>query len=315
MAIADGRRNLLQAHAVGPAGPVPIRREPGFRISVPLRRPVDVLEADEGAGAFAARHRVNRHLVERRAQPVIHCRHGDAKLLRRRNPVRQPGLQQQTQRGEPPVALQHGQCPAVRHRHHDEGLDVEVPVRGYRLQQLVELGRPIQPRDDPLVGRVRRLAEQPRVRPVEPQPVDRDLRRRLKLDGHRVARASAAGCRSARRTLARSSAMMGSIRTLPHSCQATQAAPARRSARGDPRASRIRIACLRLLTNQRGNEKIESRRCGIPPIFGALLSSGHNHVVRSTSRRVADDAGLDVDARLHRGLTPGRPSSPRRPGG
>ena len=81
-----GPPRLLQADAVSPAGPVPIRRELGVRVRV-LRRSVDTLEVDKRPRAFAARDEVDRHLIERAPQRIVHRRHGDAELLRSRDLV------------------------------------------------------------------------------------------------------------------------------------------------------------------------------------------------------------------------------------
>ena len=81
-----GPPRLLQADAVSPAGPVPIRRELGVRVRV-LRRSVDTLEVDKRPRAFAARDEVDRHLIERAPQRIVHRRHGDAELLQSRDLV------------------------------------------------------------------------------------------------------------------------------------------------------------------------------------------------------------------------------------
>ena len=184
--ITDGLCDLLQTDPIRPALPVPVGREPGLRIGVPFLRTVDVLEADEGASPLPVRNEVDGNLVERPPDLAVDLRNGDAGALGGRDPSHQNRFPQQKQRGEPPVAFQDDESVivAVALAHHDQRLDVEVPVGGDRLQQLVELGRAVEARNDPLVGCLGCLAVQPRVRPVQPQPLDRDLRGRLKLHRH-----------------------------------------------------------------------------------------------------------------------------------
>ena len=186
--VPDGLLDLFQADPVRPALPVPVGREPGLRVGIPSLRTVDVLEAYEGARPLPTRNEIHGNLVEGLPDLVVDFRNGDAGALGSLDSAHQGRLPQQPQRGQPPVAFQDDEpvivAVAGAVAHHDQRLDVEVPVGGDRLQQLVELGRAVEARDDPLVGGCGRLAVQPWVRPVQPQPLDRDLRGRLKLHCH-----------------------------------------------------------------------------------------------------------------------------------
>ena len=69
-------------------------------------------------------------------------------------------------------------------------------------------------------------------------------------------------------------------------------------------AGRCRIASCGLLKNEIRDDQLESRRGDRPPLPGTVLARRDYDIVGRTRRQVADDAGLDVDARLH-----DRPSS------
>ena len=92
-------------------------------------------------------------------------------------------LAQQTQCREPPIPFQNDQLAALRVRvvHNDQRLDIEISVRGNRLEQLIELGGPVQAGDYRLIADVVSVAEQPRIAWIQPKLADGNLRGCLKL--------------------------------------------------------------------------------------------------------------------------------------